>query len=377
VEGPAIAHIYELLHRPERFTYVRFNFDHNYNQTSREAVYAWFDKWLLGRDNSGSVREKPFQKEPDSELRVFDKNEMPEGAMTMPQFLSSMRELHRKEWKSLLPKDKAGLKQYQTVMLPAWRHILQVNWPNLEPEIHTDKTVACGKFDVVPVTLTVPGQERRVLCTYWSAADKAASPSDKVVVLASANPMGRPEITTMPPASVVPYVNAGVSVLSIDRYGSAQTSDPFKDFYTTYNRTELQQRVRDLLMACSAARSISGSKQSSRRVTLVGAGRAGLYALLAAPAADAVVADCDALDLTQETNLLAPDLFCPGILTMGGFEGAAILAAPRPLLLHNTGSKFPTDSLQAAYAAAGVAGKLRMVDGQETDSEIAEKAAHF
>jgi hypothetical protein len=62
---------------------------------------------------------------------------------------------------------------------------------------------------------------------------------------------------------------------------------------------------------------------------------------------------------------------------MGGFEGAAILAAPRPLLLHNTESKFATDSLEGAYAAVGAASKLRMILGHEPDSNIAEIAAHF
>src|SRR5262249_9553954 len=41
VEGPAIRHIYELLHAADRFSFFRFDFDHNYNQTSREAVYEW------------------------------------------------------------------------------------------------------------------------------------------------------------------------------------------------------------------------------------------------------------------------------------------------------------------------------------------------
>src|SRR5438093_13610304 len=47
VEGPAVAGIYKLFNAPDRLRYVRFDFNHNYNQTSREAVYQWFAQWLL------------------------------------------------------------------------------------------------------------------------------------------------------------------------------------------------------------------------------------------------------------------------------------------------------------------------------------------
>ena len=64
VEGPAIEHIYQLLHAPAKLRYVRFDFGHNYNQTSREAVYQWFGQWLLKRP--GAFKEAPYQKEPDA-----------------------------------------------------------------------------------------------------------------------------------------------------------------------------------------------------------------------------------------------------------------------------------------------------------------------
>ena len=129
VEGPAIGHIYELLQRPERFSYVRYDFDHNYNQTTREAVYGWFGKWLLGSADSGPVKERPFQKERDEDLRVFQQKELPPGAESLGEFLKSMRELHRKSWQALLPHDPSGLKRFKTVALPAWRHTLQIEWP--------------------------------------------------------------------------------------------------------------------------------------------------------------------------------------------------------------------------------------------------------
>jgi hypothetical protein len=108
-----------------------------------------------------------------------------------------------------------------------------------------------------------------------------------------------------------------------------------------------------------------------RRVVLDGIGRAGLWALLAAPAADAVIADCDGFDTSSDAAWLTADVFCPGIRKLGGFEGAAALAAPHPLLLQNCGAHFSTVLLRASYSAAGAAAKLRVEPGWAPEQEVA------
>ncbi|PYM11285.1 MAG: hypothetical protein DME18_14395 [Verrucomicrobia bacterium] len=139
-------------------------------------------------------------------------------------------------------------------------------------------------------------------------------------------------------------------------------------FFSAYNRTDLQERVQDCITACAFAQAHS----KSRRVVLCGSGRAGLWALLAAPAADAVVADCDSLDLTNDELLLRPDLFVPGLRKIGAFDGAAALAAPHPLLLHNAGGNFPTGLLHAAYAAAKAEKAFRAEPARLPDQAIAD-----
>jgi hypothetical protein len=93
--------------------------------------------------------------------------------------------------------------------------------------------------------------------------------------------------------------------------------------------------------------------------------------LLAAPAAAAVIADCDGLDVTSDEALLAPDLFCPGIRNIGTFEGGAMLAAPHLLLVHNTGENFPTEALRSTYRSMGASDKLRVVGAALSDEELA------
>jgi hypothetical protein len=377
VEGPSIAHIYQLLNHPERFHYVRFDFGHNYNQTSREAVYDWFGEWLLHAPKPVALKEKVFQKEPDADLRVFATDELPQGALPLPQFLESVRELHRRELRSLIPKDKDGLKRFQAALLPAWRHTLQLEGTRPGAEVHAEKMSKLGEFSTMPVMLQRPGQSAGIGATYWAPPAVLQSAAPRLVILVRAEPPPVAAGSTAPPADVMPFLKNGLAVLQVHQFSSGSTPDPFKEFYTTYNRTELQNRVADLLALCSAANSLEPRKAARFRVALAGSGRAGLWALLAAPGADAVMADCGNLDVSDEAALLAPDLFCPGLLAMGGFEGAAMLAAPHPLLVYHTGAKFPTATLASAYSAAGVSGKLQNEVGTLTDTEIAGFAAHF
>jgi hypothetical protein len=372
VEGPSIAHIYQLLNHPERLRYVRFDFDHNYNQISREAVYQWFGLWLLRAPEPSFIKEAPFQKEPDADLRVFPGNELPDGALSLPRFLGSVRELHRRELRALDPGDAGGLKRFQSVMMPAWRHTLLLDLPVVRPEVHGETPITYGDFTMIPAKISRAGQETGVLTTYWAPPGILKARSPQLIIMVSQNESSQSKGSAGPPEPVLQLLQRGLAVLVINQFSPRQTADPFNDFYTTYNRTELQQRVGDLLMVCAAARSIDPRQPVAFRVTLFGIDRAGLLTLLAAPAADAVIADCDAMDISDETTLLAPDLFCPGILALGGFETAAILAAPHPLLLHNTGSKFSTGALRSAYVASGVMGRVKTAEGHLTNTEIAD-----
>src|SRR5688500_364218 len=71
VEGPAMEKIYRLFSADDKLRYAIFDYDHNYNQTSREAVYEWFGKWLLRHPSAGTLKEQAYEKEPDDALKVW------------------------------------------------------------------------------------------------------------------------------------------------------------------------------------------------------------------------------------------------------------------------------------------------------------------
>src|SRR5207249_7019673 len=129
----------------------------------------------------------------------------------------------------------------------------------------------------------------------------------------------------------------GFAVLETHPPDAGAPHDQFANFYTTYNRTKVQKCVANLLTLCASAQAVEPRTHPRFRVVLLGTGVAGLWTLLAAPGADAVVADANATDTSNDQALLEPDLFSPGLRTIGTFEGGALLAAPHPLLLHNTG----------------------------------------
>ena len=65
---------------------------------------------------------------------------------------------------------------------------------------------------------------------------------------------------------------------------------------------------------------------------------------------------------------MEPELFSPGLRRIGAFTGAASLAAPNPVLIHNTGRSFPTQELRETYAA------LKAKDYRQESERMSDEA---
>jgi dienelactone hydrolase len=351
VEGPALEGVYKLFNAADKLRYTRFNFDHNYNQTSREAVYEFFGRWLLDHLSPASLKETPYQMETVESLRLFPDNKWPDPSRAEVQLIAHLIERSKSQLEALWPRDGKELEKYKSAMEPAWRHTLQVEFPERSLAIETFETKKVGDLtkhsvfigrkgcgDRLPVVMFTPAKDNLRIITVLAHADGKAAFMDD---------MGAPR------GLAKELVSRNHSVILLDTFLTGDLADGVaadkrkytNSYFTTYNRTDLQERVQDLITACAFAQ----THGKGRRVVLCGSGRAGLWALLAAPAADAVIADCVQLDVLDDSELMKQDLFAPGFRKIGAFEGAALLAAPNSLLVHNTGEKFSTDRLTKAY----------------------------
>ncbi len=398
VEGPGVASVYQLYAKPGNLDYVIFPFNHNINQTSREAVYDFFGKVLIHETDASKLKEPPYKMETAADLRVFPDNApLPSDAKTPQMLTDSLILLGQTEVQRRKPYDRRSLTLFQKTFLPAWQRTLAVETPDVSHLIaeetttqaetgFTRSTLHLGRADRgdnIPALLFLPTTATKSREESDSGAKGKSQKLDAVVLV---NPNGKAaflDAATGAPGPLVKSLLAqGQTVLLLDTFLTGEHASaealaarqrPFGEFFDTYNRTNLQERVQDILTSIAYLRTRAGIAS----VGVAGQGQAGLWALLAAPAADAVAADCDRTDLTTDDALLTEDLYAPGLRRLGDFHTTAVLAAPHPLLLHNTGDKFAAATwIQDVYASLGAVPALHTDTHPTTDAGLADWLGH-
>ena len=359
VEGPAVASVYRLFDAADRFHAVRLPYGHNYNQETRENVYGWFGKWLRALPDAAPVPEAPHEREPDDVYRVFPDGRPPAGALTEAEFAGRLVATARQSWTASIPPAGAPRDAFVRQWRPAWRHTLQVD---ASPDAVLAVTQSCEVAASATVTRLAIGRDGcgdRIPATIHAPA--GAATGVWAVVAGATDPVDMERALTQ----------RRVNVLRIDPFGLTAASrtagrDYAKNHFTTYNRTDAQESVQDLLTAAAFARA-----NGAGRVVVCGVGRAGLWAMLAAPAFDAVVADACGIDPADDQALLTRDILVPGLRRLGGLDGPLLLAAPHPAFLHRTAGRYPSADLRAALGTG-----LEMADEAAGPERIADWIVH-
>jgi dienelactone hydrolase len=363
LEGPSISNVYRLLGKSHQFKYVCFPSDHNYNQTSREAVYAWFARWLLRHPEPDSIKEQPYTHEPDEVLRLRPDGRSQDQNVNVQGLIRHLKDSYRAQWEALLPKNPQSLRAFRDLVKPAWESLLQLRWPEQQSFwIESTSKQVLDNLQIERIHFGVRGLGCRLPATHLMPVHHSRT---SLVVLVDSGGQGAfLDGTGSPRGLARAFLDQRYQVMLLDVYQTGDLRDDHalsarnysSNYFTTYNRTDLQERVQDLVSACQFAR----LQLHARRVLLCGSGAAGIWTALAAPAAHALIADCGQLDLSNNAVLLGRELFLPGVQRLGGFEGVACLAVPNPVLLHNVHDRFNRAWLEKVYEAGRASSALRV-----------------
>lgn len=380
VEGPAVASVYALYNKPEHLHYEIVDAPHNINKDSREIVNKFFGRWLLGDPNTAHFSEPPYKMEPVEELRVFPLGEpLPIGAISEGELTNMLIWNAEQTLESKQPKRPSTLAAFKELYTPVWKHTLNVEIP-LKSDLTAKSEESLTTKEYISTRMNISRKGRGDSIPARLFEPVVSSHSGTAVVLVS--PDGMNAFTTgqkgEPGALAQSLLMKGHKVLLLDCFltGSranvkteAARNRPFEEYFSTYNRTDLQERIQDLITAQEFLRKDNSTKQ----VKLIGRGKAGLWSLLASPAFDGTAADCDNFDLTSDEGLLTQDMFVPGLRKLGDFRTAAALSAPKPLCLFHYNDKFTAlPWIRKVYRFASPSSSLHINSDMLNDSQLAE-----
>ena len=376
VEYPAIRSIYAHFDAEDKVHQVQVDAEHNYNKESREAVYAWFAKWLLGAEDASAFKEVAYQVEPDDALLVFSERDMPPHALKQAEFLPTWVSRAQQAIEKRKPTHAAALETFREEMANALQHALGLDIPNsreltlVEPE-GAFPTTYQANFSARHLVIGRKGIRDAIPTILFSPEPQVGHYPVTLIV----HPEGKKKLidaeTGEPSSLIAALLRASHKVLLIDVFGTGEHNDYQRpegtSYFTTYNRTAAALRVQDIL---TALRCFTGRGDVSE-VNLIGIGEAGLWGLLAAGFADIanVVVDAAQFDNSSDAAYLET-LPIPSLRKVGDFRTAGTLIAPHLLVIHNTGDAFDTGWIDEVYRNIGAGQQLLVDKGVLSDTEI-------
>jgi len=283
-EFPAIRSIYELYGKADNVETVQIDAPHNYNRASREAMYSFFSRRILGEQKD--VKEAHTEIEKLQDMLVWQGRALPSNALTYDQL--------EEQWIASAKKQAAETRDI-TALRARLRLALGVEWPeHVLSEMQGDKIVL-GRL----------GKGDRVSCMKFGHG----IPSN--IVIAPARPLDQFGSVLM------------VTVFQTEEAIAPRNRSP--KFFLTFNRSDDANRVQDIVTA------LAYLKQEGAKNLRIGAGgRAGIWALFAAAVAGVPVAfDGDFGDFHGSDQEFIDQFFVPGIQRAGGLEAARRVLASR------------------------------------------------
>lgn len=378
---PALAKVYGLYGRSDLVTATIFNFDHNYNRISRNAVYPFFARWLQNREDSPALREPELTIESADTLLTTKEDDRIAREMKSPEALEKdliaiqKRQLEKwlspttaSEWQA----SRDALRTIHTVRagatfptageLKSTRVTTDLFGPNIQIiKSHIGRN---GKNDNIPVVELRPDRFNGVSVVYYASGGISGliGSSGEIKPLAS-------EI-----------LKSGASVIAFDPIFvgsnfepvSSATTRPATAHFECYNPSIAQDQAQDLAGVIAFAQ----SRPDTHLVHIAAQHGGGSLALWLRPLVKNIGRTFVSLEGWDDQKLggyIPAGLKFAGWAQAGGLQGAASLAAPGPLWISAPSRSLDTQKISDIYRFEGVDSQLRLdgSKGRPTDAEIA------
>lgn len=373
---PTLRQVYSLYGRTDRISADVFDFPHNYNQTSRNAVYAFMGKWLLGIEDSSSTREGVITLEKPEDLVTFnEQTPAPSNRKTPAELENDLIAVQTRQLELLAPAGSPASWEASRALLRT-SHRVRVGLVNPAPAELDAREVRRGSREGATEIHSVIGR-------------KANGDQVPVARLIPKNPNGRLTVLASPHGKSIlandgqgstmikDLLARGQSVVVFDPLFVGEAFDPSNPVAhrpdtvhsDTYNPSVAAEQIQDLATVIAWAR----SQPDVREVSLIGQGRSGPQVLLALPLLSGLArtaVDLHEYDEGDGSTVLPAELDLPGLLQFGGFKAAAALSAPKPLWIYRTGPKFDRAWVDKAYGLADAQHVLKVGEGKVEPADL-------
>ncbi|GAC1468049.1 MAG: hypothetical protein NVSMB9_10290 [Isosphaeraceae bacterium] len=375
---PTLRALYRLHGIPDRVDAEVFDFPHNYNQTTRNAVYPFLARWLLDLDGSEDVSEGKQTTEKPEDLWAFTpRTPPPANLKTARELENDLIRIQRQQLETLAPSTSPAAWEASRVLLQTSLKV-RVGLVNPSPVELTHREVRRSRRDGLVAVHFLVG--RRAVGEHVPVVRLTPDhPSGRLTVIA--NGRGKASLVGLdgkPAPLVQALLKLGQSVVGFDPLFVGESLDPANPVahrpdtahFETYNPSLAADQIQDLATVLAWARSLS----DVREVNLIGQGLAGPQVLLARPLLEGLARtaiDLDAFSEKDGSTDLPAALDLPGLFQFGGLKSAAALTAPASIWVHGVGHTFDRSWPENAYALAGASSLLRLDSSCPAPGELA------
>jgi dienelactone hydrolase len=386
VEYPAVRGIYALFGAEALVRNVHIDGPHNYNRASREAMYNFFLTHLKGKAPAEPFQEPPYTIEKREALSVWGEGKLPENALDRAGLEKYLAQDAKQRLAAYAPRSKDQYERFRADIGSAYEHIVYVKGRTDGGPVHAEFLGARDWLDtetnrrLTALSLTISRDDENVPAVLYLAPPGTFDAMRGQPAAVLVHPEGKAALVTRadgtPGDQIMSLLRRNVCVLAIDPFLCGEFNGPFgmarraraPSHDSTYNRSDLVQRVRDIVLAATFL-----AERLTERVAVVGIGRAGTWVTLAGPflsERSTIVADLAGYRSEDNEALWRGDQATPLILAIGDLKTAAALACPRRQILYNIQPGFHSEWPLSAYHLGGAADGIQLLSTGLTSDEI-------